>query len=148
VRQEDRAKFHNVNVIPKEECVPKYISLVTDMQFNITKRWHKKFEPRVHVWKLKEEKTCEYQSMVKNKVAEAEWKCLDAKEHCKQMKNMMEIAQFTCGLLKGLCSLQVVEAIREKKNKYGNWKKKKNRQRHGRSTSTRRVNKIQRGLFP
>jgi len=37
-----------------------------------TKRWCKKFEPRgVHVWKLKEEKTCEeYQSMVKDKVAE------------------------------------------------------------------------------
>jgi len=49
--------------------------LVMDMWFNTTKRWHKKFEPRVHVWKLKEEKTCEeYQSMVKDKVAEAEWK--------------------------------------------------------------------------
>jgi len=37
-----------------------------------TKRWHKKFEPRVHIWKL-EEKTCEeYQSIVKDKVAEEE----------------------------------------------------------------------------
>jgi len=27
-----------------------------DMRFNTTKRWHKKFEPRVHVWKLEEEK--------------------------------------------------------------------------------------------
>jgi len=31
--------------------------LVMDMWFNTTKRWHKKFDPRVHVWKLKEKKT-------------------------------------------------------------------------------------------
>jgi len=31
--------------------------LVMDMRFNRTKRWRKKFEPRVRVWKLKEEKT-------------------------------------------------------------------------------------------
>jgi len=32
----------------------------------------------VRVWKLKEEKICEeYQSMVKDKVAEAEWNCTD-----------------------------------------------------------------------
>jgi len=38
-------------------------------------KWRKKFEPKVHVWKLKEEKICEeYQSMVKDKVPEAEWK--------------------------------------------------------------------------
>jgi len=30
-----------------------------DMQFNTTKRWHKKFKPRVHVRKPKEEKTRE-----------------------------------------------------------------------------------------
>ena len=53
-----------------------------DMRFNTRKRWHKKFEPRVPVWKLKEEKTCEeYQSMVKDKVEEAEWKYFDANEH-------------------------------------------------------------------
>jgi len=41
----------------------------------------KKSEQRVCVWKLKEEKTCEeYQSMVKDKVAEAEWKYLDVNE--------------------------------------------------------------------
>jgi len=32
-------------------------------------RWHRKFEPRVQVWKLKEEKTCEqYRCMVEDKV--------------------------------------------------------------------------------
>jgi len=37
-----------------------------DMWFNATKRWHKKFEQRVGVWKVKEEKTREeYQSMVR-----------------------------------------------------------------------------------
>jgi len=34
-----------------------YKSIVMDMRFNTTKRWHKKSEPRVHVWKVKEEKT-------------------------------------------------------------------------------------------
>ena len=48
----DKAKVRNVKVIPNEECVPKHKLFVMDMQFNITKRWHKKFEPRVHVWKL------------------------------------------------------------------------------------------------
>ena len=34
-----------------------------------TKSWHRKFEPRVHVWKLKEEKTCEeYRRIVGDKV--------------------------------------------------------------------------------
>jgi len=48
----------------------------------MTKRWCKKFEPRVHVWKLKEENTCEEdQSMVKDKVAQAKWKYLDVNEH-------------------------------------------------------------------
>jgi len=44
----------------------------------------------------------EYQSMVKDKVAEAEWKYLDIKnEHWQQMKNIiMETAQVTCGLSK------------------------------------------------
>jgi len=66
-----------------------------DMWFNTTKRWRKKFESRVRVWKLKYEKTCEeYQSMVKDKVVEAEWKYLDVNEHWQQMKNiMMEAAQ-------------------------------------------------------
>jgi len=56
VWQEDKAKVHNVKVIPNEECVPKHKLLVMDMRFNTTKRWRKKFEPRVHVWKLKEKK--------------------------------------------------------------------------------------------
>ena len=75
VQQEDKAKVRNVKVIPNEECVPKHKLLVMDMWFSTRKRRRKKFQPRVRVWKLKEEKTCgEYQSMVKDKVAEAEWK--------------------------------------------------------------------------
>jgi len=59
----------------------------------------------VRVWKLNEEKTCEeYQSKVKHKVAEAEWKCIDVNEHWQQMKNiLMDTAQVTCGLSKGPC---------------------------------------------
>jgi len=48
------------------------------------------------------------------------------------MKNiMMETAQITCGLSKGPCrhketwwwNEEVAEVVREKKKKYGNWKK-------------------------
>jgi len=49
VQQEDKAEVCNVKVIPNEACVPKHKLLVMDMQFNTTKRWHKKFEPRVCV---------------------------------------------------------------------------------------------------
>ena len=118
VRQEDKAKVRNVKVIPYEECVPKHKLLVMDMQFSTRKRRRKKFEPRVRVWKLKEEKTCEeYQSMVKDKVAEAEWKCTDVNEHWQQMKNiMMDAAQVTCGLSKGPCRHKetLLELIGEK----------------------------------
>jgi len=50
------------------------------------------------------------------------------------MKNiMMNTAQVTCGLSKGPCrhketwwwNEKVAEAVREKKKKYGNWKKEK-----------------------
>ena len=58
VRQEDKAKIRNVKVITSEECVPKHKLLVMDMRFKATKRRRRKFEPRVRVWKLKEEKTC------------------------------------------------------------------------------------------
>jgi len=52
------------------------------MRFNTTKRRHKKFEPRVCAWKLKEEQTCEeHKSMLTDKVEEEEWKQLDANEH-------------------------------------------------------------------
>ena len=47
------------SVITSEECVPKHKLLVMDMWFRATKRRHRIFEPRVRVWKLKEEKTCE-----------------------------------------------------------------------------------------
>jgi len=92
--------------------------------------------------------------MVKDKVEEAEWKYLDVNKHWQQMKNiMMDTAQITCRLSKDPCrhketwwrNEEVAEAVREKKKMYGNLKKKKNWQRHGRST--RRVNKIQRGYL-
>jgi len=66
VWQEDKAKVRNVKVISSEECEPKHKLLVMDMWFKATKSWRRKFEPRVHVWKLKEEKTCEeYRCMVR-----------------------------------------------------------------------------------
>jgi len=95
VRQEDKAKFRNVKVIFTEECVPKHKLLAMDMWFKATESWHRKFEPRVRVWKLKEEKTCEeYRCMVRDKVEEAKWKSFDVNEHWQQMKGiMMETAQ-------------------------------------------------------
>jgi len=58
-----------------------------DMRFNTTKRRHKKFEPRVRVWKFKEEQSCEeYKSMVRDKVEEEEWEHLDVNEHWHKMK--------------------------------------------------------------
>ena len=56
VRQEDKAKVRNAKDIPNEESVRKHKLLIMDIHSNTTKRWHKKFEPKVHVWKLKEEK--------------------------------------------------------------------------------------------
>jgi len=38
VRLEDKAKVHNVKVIPNEECVLKHKLLVMDMRFNRTTR--------------------------------------------------------------------------------------------------------------
>ena len=101
-RQEDKAKVRNVKVISSEECVPKHKLLVMDMWFKATKSWHRKFEPIVRVWKLKEEKTCEeYRCMVGDKVEEVNWKGLCVNDHWQQMKGiMMETAQDICPVVK------------------------------------------------
>ena len=134
VRQEDKAKVRNVKVISSEECVRKHKLLVMDMWFKATKTWHRKFEPRVNVWKLKEEKTCEeYRCIVGDKVQEAKWRGLGVNDHWQQMKViMMETAHDICGMTKGPCrhketwwwNEDVAEAVREKKITYGKQKKK------------------------
>jgi len=87
VRRGDKVKVRSVKVIPNKKCVPKHTLLVMDMRFNTTKRRHKKFEPRVRVWKFKKEQTFEeYKSMVRDKVEEEEWKHLDVNEHWHEMK--------------------------------------------------------------
>jgi len=108
-----------------------------DMWFKATKSWHRKFEPRVCVWKLKEEKTCEeYRCMVGDKVEEANWKGLCVNEHWQQMKGItMETAQDICGMTKGprrhketwWWNEEAAEAVREKKIKYGKWKRENTR---------------------
>ena len=100
-----------------------------DMWFKATKSWHRKFEPRVRVWKIKEEKTCEeYRRIVGDKVEEAKWKGLGVNDHWQQMKGIiMETAQDICGMTKGPCRHKetwwwneyVAEAVREKKIMYG-----------------------------
>jgi len=82
LQQEDKEKVRNVKVILNEECVPKRKLLVMDMQFNITKRWRKKWMYGSSRRKRREK----YQSMVKDKVAEAEWKYLNVNEHWQQIK--------------------------------------------------------------
>jgi len=104
-----------------------------DMWFKATKRRRTKFEPRVRVWKLKEEKTCEEcRCMVEDKVEEAKKKGLGVNDHWQQMKGiMMETAQDMCGMTKGprrhketwWWNEEVAEAVRDKKLKYGKWKK-------------------------
>jgi len=100
-----------------------------DMWFKATKSWHRKFEPRVRVWKMKEEKPCEeYRCMVRDKVEEAKWKGQGVNDHWQQMKGlMMETAQDICGMSEGPRTRKetwwwnedVTEAVREKKIMYG-----------------------------
>jgi len=102
------------------------------MRFNTRKRRHKKFEPTVCVWKLKEDRTCEeYNSMVRDKVEEDERKHLDVNEHWHKMKKIMvETARHICAMSKGTCrhketwwwNDEVAEAVREKTIKYRKWK--------------------------
>jgi len=83
-------------------------------------------ESRVSEWKPKKEKTREeYQCMVKDKVADAEWKYIDANENWQQTTYiMMETAQAICGLSKDPCrhketwwwNEEDAEAIKEKKS--------------------------------
>jgi len=120
-------KVRNVKVIPNEECVRNHKLLIMDMRFNTTKSRHKKLEPRVRLWKIKEEQTCEeHKSMVRDKVDEEEWKHLDVNEHWNKMKKIvMETAQHIRGMSKGPCrhketwwwNDEVAEAVREKKIK-------------------------------
>ena len=106
--------------------------LIMDMWFKATKSWRRKFEPRVRLYQLKEEKTCEeYRCIVGDKVEEATWKGLGVHEHLQQMKGlMMETAQDICGMTKGprrhketwWWNEEVAEAVRNKKK----WKNNNN----------------------
>ena len=84
----------------------------------------------------------EYRSMARDKLDEAEWKCLHVSEHWQQMKSiMMETAQDVYGMSED-----------QHGHKKTWWKKtsmeigrEKTQKRCGRST--RRVDKMQRELF-
>ena len=125
-----------------------------DMWFKATKRRRRKFKPRVCVWKLKEEKTCEeFRCMVGDMVEEVKWKGLGVNDHCQQMKDiMMETAQDICGMTEGPCrhketwwwNEEVAEAVRYKKKKSTESGRKKTRKRQG--WNIRRADKMQREL--
>jgi len=89
--------------------------------------------------------------MVRDKVEEVKWKGLCVNDHWQQMKGiMMETAQDICGMTKGpprhketwWWNEEVAEAVRNKKIKYGKWKKTLKRQ----GWSIRRVDKMRREL--
>ena len=70
--------------------------------------------------------------MVGDKVEEVKWKGLGVNNHWQQMKDiMMETAQDICGMTKGpprhketwWWNEEVAEVVRDKKIKYGKWKK-------------------------
>ena len=71
--------------------MPKHKVLVMDIWFKARKSWHRKFEPRVRVWKLKEEKTCEeYRCMVRDKDSRgSNMERLGLNDHWQQMKGLM-----------------------------------------------------------
>ena len=110
--------------------MPKHKLLVMDMWFKATKSWRRKFEPRVHVWKLKEEKTCEeYRCIIGDKVQEANWKGLGINDRWQQMKGiMMKTAQdtFSFHSFSLLISSSSVSAITAKSSAYSS--------SHGRAT--------------
>jgi len=126
-----------------------------DMWLKATKSWHRKFEPRVRVWKLKEEKTCEeYRRIVRDKVEEAKWKGLGVNDHWQQMKGIiMETAQDICGMTKGPCrhketwwwNKDVAEAVREKKIMYG--KREKENTKEARMENKKSKQNAKRVLF-
>ena len=94
----------------------------------------------------------EYRSMARDKLDEAEWKCLHVSEHSQQMKSiMMETAQDVYGMSedqhghkKTWWNEEVAEGLREKKTSM-EIGREKTQKRCGRST--RRVDKMQRELF-
>jgi len=90
--------------------------------------------------------------MARDKLDEAEWKCLRVSEHWQQMKSiMMETAQDVYGMSedqhghkKTWWNEEVAEGLREKKTSM-EIGREKTQKRCGRST--RRVDKMQRELF-
>ena len=123
VRQENKSKVHNVRVIPNEKYVPKHKLLVTDMGLIRQKDGIRSLNKECMYGSSRTKRREEYQSMVKDKVEEAECKYFDVNEHWQQTKNiMMDTAQVTCGLSKGSCrrketwwwNEEVDEAVREK----------------------------------
>jgi len=83
-RQEDKAKVHNVKVIPNEECVPNHKLLVMDnwtCSLIQQKDGVRSLNQECIYGSSRRKRHEEYQSIVKDKVAEAEWKYLDVNEH-------------------------------------------------------------------
>jgi len=52
-----KSYVRNTKVIPSEERVAKHTLVVVDMWMNKIETYQKTFEPRLRVWKMKDEKT-------------------------------------------------------------------------------------------
>ena len=91
---------------------------------------HKKFEPSMRVWKLKQERTCkEYKSMVSDNVLEEEWKYLDVNEHWQDMKKIMmeiyvECQKVLADIMKRGGMRRLLKTVWEKKIKCRKWDRK------------------------
>jgi len=101
-----------------------------DMWFNTTKGRHKKFELGVRVWRLGEERTCEECEGIVGV------KHLDVNKHWYKMGGMVETARHICGMSEGPCrhketwwwNEEVAEAVREKRIKFGEWRRQNSRE--------------------
>jgi len=80
---------------------------------------------------LRRKRREDYRCMVGDKVEETKWKGLGVNDYWLEMKGiMMQSAQDICGMTKGprrhketWWKEEVAEAVREKKTRYGKWKK-------------------------
>jgi len=98
---------------------------------------------------LRRKRREDYRCMVRDKVEDAKWKGLGVSDYWLQMKGiLMQSAQDMCGMTKGprrhketwWWNEEVAEAVREKKTRYGKWKKENTDEARG------RVDKMRRGL--
>jgi hypothetical protein len=129
-RQQDRHMVKDVKVIPGEECVTQHKLLVGDFRFRGLRTTMRKYQPRLRVWKLKEESVgSQFMQNVElhvNEVAaasgvEAKWDSIK--------KVLLTATEEVCGKTRGPArhretwwwNEEVAAAIAEKRRGYKEW---------------------------